>query len=135
MLATIIALVLETAGVRFISAYSGDAFAYRLLFYYIVVACSEEGAKYLLMRFKTWNSSAFNCQFDGVVYAVSVSLGFALLENIMYVLQYGMATAVVRAFTAIMEKFNRIIYGAYQQYLSFSYSCRDSNRKRNERLQ
>lgn len=101
MLATIIALVLETAGVRFISAYSGDAFAYRLLFYYIVVACSEEGAKYLLMRFKTWNSSAFNCQFDGVVYAVSVSLGFALLENIMYVLQYGMATAVVRAFTAV----------------------------------
>ena len=38
---------------------------------------------------------------DGVVYAVSVSLGFALWENIQYVLQFGMATALARAVTAV----------------------------------
>ena len=32
----------------------------------------KEGFKYLLMKRKTWFSSSFNCQYDGVVYAVFV---------------------------------------------------------------
>ena len=36
-----------------------------------------------------------------MVYAVSVSLGFALWENIGYVLSYGMGAAVARALTAV----------------------------------
>ena len=59
------------------------------------------GAKYFLLKRRTWNSAAFNCQFDGVVYAVFVSLGFALWENISYVLMYGLSTALVRAVTAV----------------------------------
>ena len=69
--------------------------------YFGVVAFSEEGAKYFLLKRRTWNSAAFNCQFDGVVYAVFVSLGFALWENISYVLMYGLSTALVRAVTAV----------------------------------
>ena len=72
-----------------------------LLYYFLVVALCEEGAKYLLLRYKTWNSPHFNCRFDGVVYAVSVALGFALWENISYVLQYGLDTAAIRAVTAV----------------------------------
>ena len=66
-----------------------------------MVAVSEEGIKYLLLRFKTWRSPEFNCTFDGVVYAVFLSLGFALWENIHYVLTYGMSTALARAVTAV----------------------------------
>ena len=74
---------------------------YQVLLYFIVVGLSEEGFKYLLLRNRTWNAPQFNCQFDGVVYAVFVSMGFALWENIGYVLRFGMSTAVARAVTAI----------------------------------
>ena len=75
--------------------------AYNALMYFGVVACAEEGAKYILLKCKTWSSPEFNCQFDGVVYAVFVSLGFALWENIGYVAAYGISTALIRAVTAV----------------------------------
>lgn len=50
--------------------------AYNVLLYFVEVALSEEGFKYLLLKKRTWYSSEFNCQFDGVVYAVFVALGF-----------------------------------------------------------
>ena len=74
---------------------------YQALLYFVVVAVSEEGAKYFMLRRRTWRSPEFNCQYDGVVYAVFVSLGFALWENISYVLHFGFQTALVRAVTAI----------------------------------
>ena len=60
-----------------------------------------KGFKYLLLKRRTWDSSYFNCRFDGVVYAVFVSMGFALWENIDYVVMYGLETAFVRALTAV----------------------------------
>ena len=74
---------------------------YSILLYFGVVAFSEEGAKYVLLKRRTWRSPEFNCQFDGVVYGVFVSLGFALWENIGYVAMFGLSTAAVRAVTAI----------------------------------
>ena len=74
---------------------------YQALLYFVVVAVSEEGAKYFMLKRRTWRNPEFNCQYDGVVYAVFVSLGFALWENISYVLHYGFQTALVRAVTAI----------------------------------
>ncbi|MBR4471591.1 MAG: PrsW family intramembrane metalloprotease [Erysipelotrichaceae bacterium] len=74
---------------------------YRILLYFLVVGISEEGAKYYLLKKNSWNSSEFDCVFDGVIYAVFVSLGFALWENISYVLNFGLPTAIVRAITAI----------------------------------
>jgi RsiW-degrading membrane proteinase PrsW (M82 family) len=75
--------------------------AYYLILCYIVIGLSEEGFKYLILKLRTWRSPEFNCRFDGVVYACAVSLGFSLWENILYVLSYGMGTAIVRAVTAI----------------------------------
>ncbi len=74
---------------------------YDVLLFFGVVAFSEEGAKYILLKKRTWNNPEFNCQFDGVVYGVFVSLGFALWENIGYVAQYGLNVALIRAVTAI----------------------------------
>ena len=78
-----------------------DSKIYGILLYFGVVAVSEEVAKYVLLRKRTWNDFEFNCQFDGIVYATAVSLGFALWENISYVTMYGFSTAVVRAITAV----------------------------------
>ena len=95
--ATFIALVLERAGSFLLGLWFEEgSVAYNAIMYFGIVAFSEEGAKYFLLRRRTWHSAAFNCQFDGVVYAVFVALGFALWENISYVLMYGLSTALVR---------------------------------------
>ena len=100
--ATFIALLLERFGSWLLGRYfPEDSTPYNVLMYFGVVAFSEEGAKYFLLKRRTWRSAAFNCQFDGVVYAVFVALGFALWENISYVLMYGLSTALVRAVTAV----------------------------------
>ena len=74
---------------------------YNVILYFVIVAFAEEGAKYFMLWRHSWKSPEFNCQYDGVVYAVFVSLGFALWENISYVMSYGFGTAIIRALTAI----------------------------------
>jgi RsiW-degrading membrane proteinase PrsW (M82 family) len=81
--------------------FSQENLLYDILLYFGVVALSEEGAKYVLLKKRTWNHPEFNCQFDGVVYGVFVSLGFALWENIGYVAMFGLPTALIRAVTAV----------------------------------
>ena len=102
ILSSLIALVeervLSTLLYNYVDPYSP---LYRILLYFVVVAVSEETSKYLRLKYKTWRSYEFNCFFDGVIYAVFVSLGFALWENINYVLSYGFSTALIRALTAI----------------------------------
>ena len=99
---SLIALVLEKIFINVLSSYvpQSSEWFYILLFF-VVVGISEEGAKHFMLRKTSWDSHEFNCLYDGIVYAVFVSLGFALWENISYVLHYGFANAIVRAVTAI----------------------------------
>ena len=84
--ATALAIVTETIGENILLSFFDETdLGYLILSNFLVVAPSEEGFKLLLLRARTWRSPNFNCQFDGVVYAVFVSLGFALWENIGYV--------------------------------------------------
>lgn len=102
ILATFFAVLTEQLGHVLVSAVFWEgSFLYNLLFYFCVVAASEEGFKYILLKRRTWNSLHFNYQFDGIVYAVFVSLGFAMWENISYVAMYGLQVAMLRAVTAI----------------------------------
>ena len=55
----------------------------------------EEGSKFLFLYYLIWNNKEFNEHFDGIVYAVYVSLGFACLENIFYVLENGFGTVIM----------------------------------------
>lgn len=122
VLATALAIVTETIGDAVLLALFAESdIAYRLLSNFLVVALSEEGFKMLLLRARTWRNPNFNSQFDGVVYAVFVSLGFALWENLGYVAIYGFGTALVRAVTAVpghasFGVFMGIWYGAARRY-------------------
>jgi len=75
--------------------------AYKIILAFLVVAVVEEGTKFFFLKRSTWRDPGFNYRFDGIVYAVFVSLGFAAFENIRYVLGYGLSTAVTRAFLAV----------------------------------
>ena len=66
-----------------------------------MVAIIEEACKFFFLKKITWKNKAFNYTFDGVVYAVFVSLGFAALENILYIFQYGLDIALMRAVLSI----------------------------------
>ncbi|MCQ2480745.1 MAG: PrsW family intramembrane metalloprotease [Clostridia bacterium] len=102
IISTAIALVLEEAGSGLLGLFfKENSLAYNIIMYFGVVACSEEGAKYILLKKRTWRSKEFDYLFDGVVYAVCVSLGFALWENIGYVAKFGISVALLRAITAV----------------------------------
>lgn len=68
---------------------------------FLVAGTTEEAFKFLALYLLVWKSPSFNEKFDGIVYAVFVSLGFAAVENVLYVMDGGMQTAMVRALTAV----------------------------------
>ena len=122
ILATALASLAERFGSWLLEAvWPGGPVSYTFVFCFFVVGLAEEGFKYLLLRWRTWRSPSFNCQFDGVVYAVFVSLGFALWENVGYVLRYGFGTALLRAVTAVpghacFGVFMGVFYGLAKRY-------------------
>ena len=99
---TIPAIILEQVGTfAFLDEWEGGYYALLAFENFIVVALVEEACKFFFLRWRTWRHPAFDYIFDGVVYAVFVSLGFAIAENIGYVFEYGFGTGVLRAFTAV----------------------------------
>lgn len=68
---------------------------------FFVAALMEEAFKYFVFYILIWKNKNFNELFDGIIYAVYISLGFATVENILYVYSYGENTGILRAFTAV----------------------------------
>ncbi len=76
-------------------------YLYEFFHFFFGVALVEEGVKFVALFLVTKNNQEFDCFFDGLIYAVFVSLGFAALENVLYVFQYGLQTGLLRAVTAV----------------------------------
>jgi len=74
---------------------------------YAVAGFSEELCKLLLLLWLIWRSPHFDEYFDGIVYAAYLSLGFACVENIGYVLQGDdqVMTALMRGVLAVPAHF------------------------------
>jgi RsiW-degrading membrane proteinase PrsW (M82 family) len=68
---------------------------------FIVAAIPEEFSKFIILYWIIWKSKFFDEHYDGIVFAVFVSLGFALVENIVYVFEHGMRIAFFRAILAV----------------------------------
>lgn len=86
---------------EFILVLKEDDVAEQFVNAFFKVALVEEFSKFIFVRFILYNNKNFNEPFDGIVYAVMVSMGFATLENVLYVFQYGAPTGVLRMFTAV----------------------------------
>ena len=100
--AALVSIVLESAGSRILpSLLDPGSPAYVVVTAFIVVAVVEEGTKFFFLKRRSWRDPNFNYRFDGVVYSVFVSLGFAAFENISYVMGYGLSVAFPRALLAI----------------------------------
>ena len=81
---------------------------------FIGIALVEEFSKWIFVRLITWKNKAFTHIYDAVVYAVFVSLGFATLENILYVIDGGISLAIMRAILSVpMHVFCGVFMGYY----------------------
>lgn len=57
----------------------------------------EESLKWFILMISVYPHAHFDEHYDGIVYGASVSLGFATLENILYLIGHGVEHAFVRA--------------------------------------
>lgn len=68
---------------------------------FFLAAIPEEVVKFIMLYFFVWKSKELNHHYDGIVYSVFVSLGFAVIENILYVLEFGLGVAFFRAILSV----------------------------------
>jgi RsiW-degrading membrane proteinase PrsW (M82 family) len=68
---------------------------------FVVAGLVEEFIKLTVVRLSAYRADAFDETMDGIVYTVVAGLGFACLENILYVLGRPLSIALIRAFTAV----------------------------------
>jgi protease PrsW len=101
MVSTVPAIIIQLVFKTSVEDMQGQSMLQVATFAYGVVALSEEGSKFIMLRFYAYPKKAFDDPFDGIVYAVMVSMGFATLENIGYVMQHGFATGITRMFLSV----------------------------------
>ncbi|MBR9920423.1 MAG: PrsW family intramembrane metalloprotease [Bacteroidetes bacterium] len=68
---------------------------------FIIVSLTEELFKAICLLVYPYRQTYFDEPLDGIVYAVMIAMGFATTENVIYALQHGLVTTIVRAFTAV----------------------------------
>lgn len=96
---------------------------------FFIIALIEEGLKYLSIKLPTWNSSEFDCRFDGVVYGVCVGLGFALYEAFFFGGSGAMSFMMIRSASSLS---GHVSYGVIMG-LMLGYAKAQDN-KNNEKL-
>lgn len=92
---------------------------------FAVAGFSEEFCKLVLLMLVIWRSPHFDEYFDGIVYAVFLSLGFACVENVMYVMggTDTMLTALMRGLLAVPAHFLFAVTMGYHLSLAkFDYT-------------
>jgi RsiW-degrading membrane proteinase PrsW (M82 family) len=100
LLAIIMALLLGT-GLQAITGTPPAGWGFIAYRAFLLAGVCEELAKYLVLYWLIWHNKAFDQHYDGILYAVLVSLGFALVENILYVWQGGLDVAALRAVLSV----------------------------------
>lgn len=94
-----------------------------LLYAFIGVALVEEFCKWLFLYLKGYkNNKNYDEQYDILVYSIFVSLGFACLENIIYVISGGISVAIMRALSAVPGHACDAIFMGYHLSMAKQYS-------------
>ncbi len=109
--------------------------SYIELFFHVFfgVALVEELSKWIFLYSISFNNSNYDQTFDMVVYAVFVALGFAFFENLFYIFDGGLTTAIARALLAIPgHACDGVLMGFYLSLAKISSINGDeASRKRN----
>lgn len=105
----------------FLPFFNGDPSEYndfKLLFYTIfMVGFVEEISKFIMVYLLSYHNKEYDELYDMIVYSVFVSLGFAWIENLLYVLDGGIGTAINRLLFAVPTHASVAVFMGY--YLSY----------------
>jgi len=94
---------------------------------YITAGLAEEFSKWIIFYFLIAKSKDFDSNYDGILYAVVISLGFALVENFFYVYDGGITVAIFRGALAVP---GHALYGVAMGYFFSLYRFSITKNKR-----
>jgi RsiW-degrading membrane proteinase PrsW (M82 family) len=98
---------------------------------FIGIALIEELFKYIVVRFANYNNKHFDQSYDAIVYCVYAALGFACVENLLYVLTNtldsgligGVLVGFFRGFMAVpSHAFDAVIMGFFMALAKIAQS-------------
>jgi len=95
---------------------------------FFIVALSEEFFKWFIFFYCIYNHSEFDAHYDGIVYAVGISLGFASLENILFLFSNGIEHAFSRALFPVSS---HALFGVIMGYYFGKAKMNNTHKKRN----
>lgn len=102
------------------------------LYAFVGVALVEELCKWVMVMLVGYTHNAFDEIYDILLYAVFVSLGFAFIENIMYVTSLNsLKTAMIRGISAVPSHACDAVFMGY--FLSIAKQNAINNKKRYEK--
>lgn len=98
--------VIITLGISFglgIQDYNTNEMSFEnlLLYVFLGVALVEEFSKWVSTRLFFNGSNSYNYLYDGIVYSIYVSLGFATIENFLYLVNADISLVIIRSFITV----------------------------------
>ncbi|MCM3126533.1 MULTISPECIES: glutamic-type intramembrane protease PrsW [unclassified Paenibacillus] len=99
----------------------------------LISAGVEEGFKWLVMFHFIYHHTEFDEPYDGILYAVAISLGFATVENVLYSWA-GNASFGLMLFRALLPVSGHAMFGVIMGYYTGRAKFSDSQKLRNKFL-
>ncbi len=129
---------LEKIFSHFIYEFNGELYLdtvpyylYHIINNFFIIALAEEGFKWLVVWIVTHKNKNFNSLFDGIIYCIFTSLGFAAWENIQYGLSYGWSTVVMRMVTSVP---GHMFFAVFMGYFYTLWHAENNAKKLEKRL-
>lgn len=92
----------------------------------LVSSSLEEFFKWFIIFALILRNIEFDDPYDGILYGASVSLGFATVENVLYLLSFGLDTAFIRA---ILPVSSHALFGVVMGYYFGKSKFADNDKK------
>ncbi|WP_188453842.1 glutamic-type intramembrane protease PrsW [Virgibacillus oceani] len=95
---------------------------------FFLIALIEEFFKWFIFIYIIYHHTEFDAHYDGIVYAVAISLGFATVENILYLITNGIEYAFTRALFPVSS---HAIFGVIMGYYFGKSKMNQANNRKN----
>ena len=94
---------------------------------FLLSGALEEFFKWFIFLYAVYKHTSFDGHYDGILYGVSISLGFATVENFLYLIANGIEVAVGRAFFPVSS---HALFGVLMgYYIGKAKTTGDSSKK------
>jgi RsiW-degrading membrane proteinase PrsW (M82 family) len=80
---------------------------------FIVAGVVEESGKFVVVRLGAYKSKHFDQPEDGLMYASAAALGFAAIENVVYVISFGLSVLLARG---LISNLAHVLFSAMWGY-------------------